>query len=186
MREERDARYGPKVCATSTTGARSLIWVDFVRITPIVSRHEGVDIAELGAGGGQGDLNQQHELEVRDVGLVGQLMSLCATRLQGQPQLLSSVLQLLASSMGEGVESIKLDDFALNIGTDSTDDDIDMADLDQVPIEKVVSAIAKIVTRKKQLAQQKPQSNQSGRGAPLNNTSKRADGLPKQIVGSVT
>lgn len=44
----------------------SLTGTDFVRITPIVSRHQGIEIAEIGAGGGQGDLNQRHELDTGD------------------------------------------------------------------------------------------------------------------------
>lgn len=51
---------------------------DFVRITPIVSRHKGIEIAELGAGGGHGDLNQQHELECDNQLLGKWTVSSCA------------------------------------------------------------------------------------------------------------
>jgi hypothetical protein len=49
-----------------------------VHIIPIVTRVNGEEIAELGAGGGKGDLDQKEELESGGMGDVGKLMELCA------------------------------------------------------------------------------------------------------------
>lgn len=152
---------------------------DFVRITPIVSRHNGVEIAELGAGGGQGDLNQQHELEVSDAELVGQLMALCASKLHGQTQLLSSVLQMLTSVINDRVQSIKLEDFNLTNEYGSATGEDHLHDLEDLPLEKLVPTLAKIVMKQKQ---KKVQSSGSGSRRPSMDAAKRGDGLPKCIV----
>ena len=150
------------------------IWsTDFVRITPIISRHNGIEMAELGAGGGQGDLNQQHELEIGDTAVVAQLMALCATKLQGQPQLQSSVLQMLSSAISDHRPSIALDDFSLTATHGSADAGVD--DLDELPIDELVPALAKVVTKMKQ------KKAQNG-DRPKVQRAKRADGLLKHIV----
>ena len=54
---------------------------DVVWIKPVVSRDNGVDIEEVGAGGGKGDLNQVHELDLADVTDVMQLQALCDAKI---------------------------------------------------------------------------------------------------------
>ena len=108
-------------------------------------------MTELGAGGGRDDLNQQHELEVGDNQLVGQLMALCATELGGQTQLLSSVLQMLTSVINDRVQSITLHDLDLmSDATRSESQRDDLASLDEIPIDKLVPALARLVTKPKQ------------------------------------
>ena len=145
-----------------------------MRITPIISRHNGIELAELGAGGGQGDLNQQHELDMRDTAAVGQLMAFCTTKFQGQPQLLASVLQMLSSAIRDQQQSITLDDFSL-MTESQAENDGDC--LDDLPIEKLVPALAKVVTKMKQKQTQ-------SKDRPVPQSSTRADGLPKRIVSS--
>jgi len=65
-----------------------------VHIIPIVSRFSGSDIAEIGAGGGQGDLDQKEELETGTTADVGELMKLCAASIEDEV-LCSKVLALL-------------------------------------------------------------------------------------------
>lgn len=127
------------------------IWnQDFVRVTPIITRHNGVELQELGAGGGQGDLNQQHELEVSDAGIVGQLMALCASKLQGQPKLLYGVLHMLTSVINDGVKSLNLDEFDIaTVGDKQSTDEEALADLDELPLDKLVPVLAKYVTKTK-------------------------------------
>ncbi|GIZ42986.1 hypothetical protein CKM354_000623200 [Cercospora kikuchii] len=127
---------------------------DFVRITPIISRHNGQEMAELGAGGGQGDLNQQHELEIDDSNIFQKLMSLCVEKLHSQPELLSGVVQMLTATTVTGGSAIQvqLADLANGDGTkdatqDAGDDMLD--DLDELPLEKVVSVLAKRVSDSK-------------------------------------
>ena len=135
-------------------------------------------MAELGAGGGQGDLNQQHELEVGDTQLVGQLMALCATKMHGQQQLLSSVLQMLTSVINDRVQSITLDNFSsTETSTGATEDDL--AELDEVPLDMLVPALAKLVMKMKQ---KKSNGSNSRRASASSEAPKRADGLPKRIV----
>ena len=139
-------------------------------------------MAELGAGGGQGDLNQQCELEVGDPGLVGQLIALCASKLQSQKQLLAGVLELLTSAINDGVPSITLDDCSLiskSEMTESQEDELD--ELSELPLGKLVPALAKLVTKRKQ---KKAQTDDHNRTRWPAEPSKRADGLPKQIVSS--
>ena len=136
-------------------------------------------MAELGAGGGQFDLNQRHELDVRNSEQVGELMAFCAKNFQGQPEILSSVLQLLTSVIGDGVSSIELDDFTSTAQTRmSQPDEIGYTDLDGMPLEKLVPALAKVVTNMKL---KKSQSTGNVERATAE-SAKRADGLPKHIV----
>jgi hypothetical protein len=72
-----------------------------VHIIPIVTRTNGVEIAELGAGGGKGDMDQKEELETGDIAAIGKLMELCAKTIQDET-LLSKVLSLLQQSLAGG------------------------------------------------------------------------------------
>ena len=69
-----------------------------VRVLPIVSRlPNGLEMHELGAGGGKGDLHQAHELEINDDLAIRTLMQLCATRIDDKNVLLK-IFSLLNSS----------------------------------------------------------------------------------------
>jgi len=55
---------------------------DVVRIVPIVSRTEdGAELHELGIGGGKGDLNQTHVLDLQNEEILSQLRKLCAEKI---------------------------------------------------------------------------------------------------------
>ncbi|KAI7305862.1 hypothetical protein KC315_g14468 [Hortaea werneckii] len=161
-------------------GTNCKIWnEDFVRITPIISRHRGVEMAEIGAGGGQGDLGQHHELEVWDPSLVGQLIALCASKLHGQPELQACVMQMLTSIIEDRIPSISLDDSELkeeSIQNEKGEEGF--ANLDDLPLERLVPALAKLVTKAKGQGQ-KEDSFTKDRSSVF---SARADGLPKQIT----
>ncbi|KAK5121355.1 hypothetical protein LTR85_005521 [Meristemomyces frigidus] len=155
---------------------------DFVRITPIISRYKGVDMAELGAGGGQGDLDQHHELEVGDTSLVGQLIAMCATKLQSQPQLHASVMEMLTTIINDRVESISLDASGLNDDPALAEEgDDDLANADELPLERLVPALAKAAAKSKQKQAQKGDPFAVRQRSSLSLA--RPDGLPKQIVG---
>jgi hypothetical protein len=79
-----------------------------VHIMPIVTRSGDTEIAELGAGGGKGDLDQKEELDTNDAVDVGNLMELC-TKVIKDPEVLSSVLALLQQTLDNGTSSIDLD-----------------------------------------------------------------------------
>jgi len=85
-----------------------------VRLVPIVTRlSNGAEMQEMGIGGGQGDLDQTHELEVADAGAVVALMQLCALRISNQEDLLK-VYALLQSQapldLEADLDGNKLDD----------------------------------------------------------------------------
>ncbi|KAK4542801.1 hypothetical protein LTR36_006177 [Oleoguttula mirabilis] len=157
------------------------IWKkDFVRITPIISRYKGVEMAELGAGGGQGDLDQHHDLEVGDTSLVGQLIALCATKLHGQPEH-ASVMEMLTSIINERVQSISLDGAVLNEDPAAiADEDEDLVFVDDLPLERLVPVLAKATAKSKQKLPQKNDPLSGRRRTSL--TLVRPDGLPKQIT----
>ena len=148
--------------------------VDFVRITPIISRHGGKEMAELGAGGGQGDLDVRHELEVGDAAAVGQLIGLCASKLQGEPQLLASVMTLLTSFINHDVSAVSLHDSGLLEDCARLAREEGFEDIDDVPLDRLIPALANLVNK----------SKASGESAvkALTDNSKRQDGLRKRIV----
>lgn len=111
---------------------------DVVQITPIISRLKtGVEVHEIGAGGGKGDLDQVHELEVHDAAVLGQLMALCAAKIK-DPQLLSSVLAMLTSAMGSEYSKIRLD-AGLDNGVTLND-----ATLDELPLQDLVDILTRL------------------------------------------
>jgi DNA cross-link repair 1C protein len=134
-------------------------------------------MAERGAGGGKGDLDQQNELEVGDAGTLGMLMSLCATKMQDQPQRLSSVLQMLASFMRDPVRTITLDSAMLH--PDATElNQEDMAELEQLPIDSLIPALASLAAKAKEQGGEDATSLE-----PRQDTkTARSLGLPKRVV----
>lgn len=125
---------------------------------------------ELGAGGGQGDLDQQHELEVGDTSALGMLMSLCATKLQDQPILLSSVLEMLASMVKDPVHAIALDPSIFQTDAPGLNQE-DVDEPEDVPLESLVPALTAIVSEAK------------GPGVKAN-APEDPNNLPKRIVRS--
>nr|POE80070.1 hypothetical protein CFP56_08136 [Quercus suber] len=166
-------RSGDKVRAVLDPGGSlrlTEMGTDFVRITPIITRHDGVEMAELGAGGGKGDLDRCFELEINDPRTVEKLMTLCAETLSSQPQVVTAVRAKLQALMRDGVEVIELDAAALRGGGEgSSQDDLEMGDLDQLPIEKLVPALVEMV--------KKPDDNSAARSQARNSSS-----LPRTIV----
>lgn len=122
-----------------------------VWITPIIVRHKGHEIAEIGAGGGQGDLNQTHSLELYDQGTVQQLLMICRRVLQAQPDLRDQMTQWFSTLMKSGKESIDLDLEILRDEVEHTSQDgkpVDEFDMDNLPIDKLVPALTRLITGK--------------------------------------
>ncbi|THZ50528.1 hypothetical protein D6C90_02510 [Aureobasidium pullulans] len=120
-------------------------------ITPIIVRHKGHEIAEIGAGGGQGDLNQTHSLELYDQGTVQQLLMICRRVLQAQPDLRDQMTQWFSSLMKSGKESIDLDLEILRDEIEHTSQDgkpVDEFDMDNLPIDRLVPALTRLITGK--------------------------------------
>jgi len=117
-----------------------------IRITPIVTRHNGVEVAELGAGGGQGDLDQVHELEINDVDTVAQLLALCGNQLKDKPELRMEVVGWLKRVIQSGQSTVKLDfdSFWQSLRGETEDEDF----LEDIPLYRLVPALAKLVVGK--------------------------------------
>ncbi|KAF2627553.1 hypothetical protein BU25DRAFT_392709 [Macroventuria anomochaeta] len=103
-----------------------------IHIIPIISRSNGIEIAELGAGGGKGDLDQKEELETGDVAAMGRLMELCAQSIDN-PELLSKVLKLLQHALNMGSASM---DFGLQLQKES------QVSEDDVSLQRLVAALS--------------------------------------------
>lgn len=136
-----------------------------------------MEMVEAGAGGGHGDMNQQHELEIDDADVFKDLMSLCVEKLHGQPKLLSSVVQMLtdATSKGGSAISLQLADLSIeasiNAAAHGAEND-ELEDVEDLPLEKLVSLLAKRVTKLKS----------AGFAARTNSAVQTQNGLPKQIT----
>ncbi|KAJ4292654.1 hypothetical protein N0V90_009317 [Kalmusia sp. IMI 367209] len=88
-----------------------------VHIIPIITRVDGIEIAELGAGGGKGDLDQKEELEATNAVDIGKILDLCAKSIKDE-ELLTKVSNLLQQALKEGNGTIDLD---MNIQKESQD-----------------------------------------------------------------
>lgn len=139
-------------------------------------------MAELGAGGGQGDLNQRHELETSDESAVSQLIAFCATKLQDQPQLQASVLEMLSAIRRDHTRSIVLNGSAFQSDGHS-EDGLDISNIDELPLERLVPVLVRFVTMAKE---QRAQAGGLVANQPSTLSSARVDGLPKQIVSTRT
>lgn len=136
-------------------------------------------MAELGAGGGKGDLDQQHELEVGDTSALGMLMSLCTTKMQDQPKLLGSVLGMLASIMEDPVRAISLDSTILHANQTGTNHE-DIGELDQLPLDSLIPALASLAAKDREHESGNALSVETGQDAHAN--PHLHDKLPKRIT----
>lgn len=82
---------------------------DVIEIRPIITRHRGIEYGELGAGGGHGDLDQVHELELDDVDTLYKLFDLCSRKLTSRPDLLEKVRGWITKGLETGTSSLRLD-----------------------------------------------------------------------------
>jgi DNA cross-link repair 1C protein len=139
-------------------------------------------MAELGAGGGKGDLDQQHELEVGDAGTLGMLMSLCATKMQDQPQRLSGVLQMLASFMQDPVRTIAFDSAMLHPDTTGLVPE-DMAELEQLPIDSLIPALASLAAKAKEQGGENATVLEPGKDT---KSARNFKTLPKRVVRTIS
>ncbi|KAF2767013.1 hypothetical protein EJ03DRAFT_276957 [Teratosphaeria nubilosa] len=153
-------------------GTECAIWnKDFVQITPIITRHNGIEMAEIGAGGGQGDLGQ-HELDINDMQTLGMLFSLVMSKVQDGAQQ-KAVIEMLNDFMTKGKSSIAFDDF--DFEDEEGPDDVDGKNED---IDRPIGAIVPILAR---LAAQSRSMSGSGTGAHTPLPSARS-APPKQIT----
>lgn len=83
-----------------------------VYITPIVTRSDDVEVPEVGAGGGGGDLYQSHELELPDESSVEQLEKLCLQHIH-DPNILTRTKGALIEAFRSKKKTLSLDKYGL-------------------------------------------------------------------------
>lgn len=94
-----------------------------VYITPIVNRTiDGVEIPEVGAGGGGGDLYQVHELELPDESALAGLEKLCAQHIPNE-EVLSQTRDALSKAFRSSKKALSLDAYGVQ------DDEISLEQL---------------------------------------------------------
>ncbi len=118
-----------------------------VQIIPIVNRlRNGLEIPELGAGGGKGDLDQIHELELDDKGVLSQLMALCASEIT-TAGVREKVLGLLSSASDSQRSRIRLQadrwKAEAEVGSRGDEDG-------DIPLKKLVSLLVEDVEERPQ------------------------------------
>lgn len=91
---------------------------DVVWITPIIARSsDGASVPETGAGGGEGDLVQAHELELKDANTAIELIHLCSENI-GDQQALEKTLNLILTGLKSANKTVTLDALKLGRGSD--------------------------------------------------------------------
>ena len=124
------------------TGCPTLEVADVVWITPIISRStDGVVMPELGAGGGEGDLTQAHELELSDPTAALELMKLCLSNIKDK-QAQEKALNFLSSALSSHRKSMSLDALGIEDYEDS------------IPLAKLTELLARVTYREEILHQQ--------------------------------
>ncbi|KAJ6102017.1 DNA repair metallo-beta-lactamase [Penicillium sp. IBT 16267x] len=84
-----------------------------IYIMPIVNRtKDGVEIPEVGAGGGGGDLYQVHELELPDESALAGLEKLCAQHIPNQ-EVLSQTRDALSKAFRSSKKALSLDEYGV-------------------------------------------------------------------------
>lgn len=107
-----------------------------VYITPIVTRtKEGYEIPEVGAGGGKGDLEQSHELELPDDTSFQRLLDLCKEQIT-EPKTRDMVISALSKAYQAGDRVISLDEYGLR-------------DEEEIPLAKLVGIIGQGLQQRK-------------------------------------
>lgn len=129
---------------------------------------------ELGAGGGQGDLDQQHELEFYDGNIFELLLSFCETKLRHQPALLAKINRVIGPLSKQPINPLPIDAAALH-AQNAVDGLEGLDELDQMPLEEFMPILIKIVTSE--------QATQPADSAVLRSIGQdNSHRLPKQIV----
>lgn len=119
-----------------------------IYITPIVNRTiDGVEIPEVGAGGGGGDLYQVHELELPDESALAGLEKLCAQHILDE-EVLSQTRDALSKAFRSSKKALSLDEYGVQ------DDEISLQQLvtklsrgnDQVPKTHLPNTIVSFIS----------------------------------------
>lgn len=107
-----------------------------VWITPIIIRaSNGLNVPELGAGGGGGDLLQSHELDLSDTAAAFELVKLCSEKI-ADAQARSRTLSLISEAFTSSSKILCLDASELD------------EDLEDMPLEDIADLLERIANRR--------------------------------------
>ncbi|QIW97420.1 hypothetical protein AMS68_002938 [Peltaster fructicola] len=140
---------------------------EHVRILPIISRHDGVDIPENGAGGGHGDLDQ---LELDEIIMLQGLIEVCQERLQDRPVVLEHMESWLLSMLAGQDSPLLLDLATVHLRAENPTHPLDGEDDAWIP------AIVRVVDEKRRAIET------AKAGARKKSEDLRPDGLPRCIT----
>jgi DNA cross-link repair 1C protein len=114
---------------------------EVVWIVPIISRlTNGVEMHEMGIGGGKGDLDQVHELEVNDAAALGSLLHLCAIKIENRAEFMS-VCAMLTSAFGSEKTRLR---FELDVEEARVEDE-------DMTLDQLVGILLKLAKDKKEV-----------------------------------
>jgi hypothetical protein len=108
-----------------------------VHIVPIITRANGAEIHELGAGGGKGDLDQKEEINTGGAADLSKLIEICAKTIKDE-RLLTKVLAPLQQMLARGDES-------LDLGTQLQKANI--SSQDSIPLQTLISILSATASR---------------------------------------
>ena len=107
-----------------------------VWITPIITRaSNGLNVPELGAGGGDGDLLQSHELDLSDTTAAFELIKLCSEKI-ADAKARSRTLSLITEAMTSSGKTLSLD------ASDLTEN------LEGMPLKGIANLLERIAKRR--------------------------------------
>jgi hypothetical protein len=117
-------------CRVMENGDRSGV----VHINPIITRYDGMDIVEAGAGGGKGDLDQKIGLAQFEMADVRKLMETCVKAIRDEESA-AQVRDLIQQALDKGNS---LTDLSLHLEKEHLKHD------DNQPLQQLISAIASL------------------------------------------
>ncbi|KAJ5085997.1 DNA repair metallo-beta-lactamase [Penicillium argentinense] len=133
LSEDESSRIHSCVSAVSCSAIRE---PNTVYVVPIVNRtRDGVEIPEVGAGGGLVDLSQTHELEIPDESALAKLQDLCDSYIKDD-QVLSQMRKTLSEAFKSQTRKMALDQFGVN-------------EEDEISLEQLVAKLSQSVPAEK-------------------------------------
>lgn len=147
-----------------------------VWIKPIITRTDhGVDLPELGAGGGGGDLTQMHELELDDTVAAIELMKLCSEKIEDS-QARSKTLLLVTQALSSKNKAMSLD----TLGFRDSEDEICLDELTRILVEIVERKEGGLV-----VGSSHPSRLKGVNGCTTTRVDSEKNPLPRIIVGAL-
>jgi len=142
-----------------------------VTITPIISRQGNIEVREAGAGGGHGDLNQIHELDLTDMIAVQQLFALCLMKITDK-NILQKIVIMLQAEIDAKRKGIQLE----------AEDEDSKLDLENIPIDELPDMLAEMAKNGPRTKKEEDEIEIKPAPLPPSETTTSKRPLPRQIT----